>query len=331
MTQNIFPKTDGLALYASEANNMIKTKGLITRLANPLPIQTGFTTYNEGNNTIIEYYQSPNAGSVTNLTHNTNVDEYFSVADGAYELITDNYYLDSNATRCSAFFDYNIYKEISETDQTSTRAGGIDDTDNSAQLNGEKVVYTKFKLYCCEDGIGTSITAIKLTDGTLTSDIITYTPVGSGTGKNSTVYGYIKLIIDTTNHRVKYNVVGEERIEAVFSGAAGVTYIYYRDINTFGEIDTSTWDGDIYLQTSAISANGTYATLYYIRAEKLNPTTTAVISVSSNGGVTWNALDSNYSITDFTAAGANIKAKIAGTLAAGEGINIKGVILKPEP
>jgi len=332
MTEGVFPKTNGQELYASEVNAFNKSIVSYT-IGNNFAINVaGAKGYNECDNTIMELFSDDTAASKTNLTHSTARDEYYSITDGAYELITDAYETEDNCTKCGVYFDYGIYKELSETTLTSSISGTGTDSDNGADIIGEKYIFGQFYINATGIGGGSSTAAIRLTDGTSTSTIITISQSSaSGTSNNLKATGFYKIINNTTTKLAKIFIWYYRDTTKNVTDDEYYYYITY----SYSEIDYSGWgSSNLYLQTYATAtetggSNDTAsANIYYQRAYKQNPSTTATISVSADGG-------SNYTeVTNGTvawlSAGNNFKAKISGTLAANEGINIKKVILRPE-
>lgn len=324
MTEGNLIKIDGDILYASEIVEMSKSLKSYTEANNFQLIQNGAMGYNEIDNTYMELFKADTAGSTTNLTMDTTTEEYYSTTPGAYELITESYETEDNCDRCYCFFDYSIYKVISETDLTSSiSASSGTDTDNSSDIISEKSLLLKYYISASSSS-GNAESQIRITDGTNYATIISDAVQADDNGNKK---GFIKIINDTTNKKIKYFIFSRYYF---YNSYGSGDYAYYIDNVDYGEVDYSTWGSNLYLQTYAYAqTTGTVvSTIYYIRAYKQNPTTDATIEISSDNG-------SNYKeITNGTYAiltsGNQFKAKISGTLASGEGITIKKVILKPE-
>jgi len=336
MTEGTFPKINGDATYASEVNGFNNGVVGFTKGNNFDWVFSGARAYNELDNTYCEVFSGDTAGSTTNLTHNTAVDEYFSVADGAYELITDSYKTESNCTKCYVWFDYALYKELNETDTTSTQSGGDGtDTDNVYDIKSEKVVTIKYGINI-ENGADTSTdmyARIRLYDGSNSSSLLAISNTSAHNEYDYSINGVMKIYHDSTAKLFKF----QNTYETIFSEetSGGDNYgTYYRLTNSMGEIDYTAWGSpaNIYLQTYAQLANydtdgSATATVYYARAYKQNPSSTVVVSVSSDGGSNYYTVSNGSVIT--VPSGSDFKAKITGTLAASEGITIKRVIIKP--
>ena len=314
-----FPKADGDYIYGTEVNNMIKSLGANVRhsIWTDYDDNISIFDYNDNDGLIYEIFHSDVAETTTNLTHLSAINEYYSVTDGAYLLQTKTYLTDSNATAGICGYDYEVYKEITETNLESYTTGNVPaDIDLSSDLAGYKQVNIKYKLqtYGYSGSSSYSTSRIYLTDDNGHSQLVDEIAENRGTYTNR---GSVKIYFDITN-----NIIYWDLLRLIFDGTVS---------RTRSSVDISAWDATIYLQTSADTGedtNTSRSTIYYQRSYKPVPTTTAVVSISSDDGTTWDIVPNN-GYTKFTAGGTEITTKIAGTIAADEGIMIKKYYIKP--
>jgi hypothetical protein len=329
MTENVFPKVKGSKLYASESNAFNQAVLGYTKGNNDNLFIEGMNLFELGDNTFLEPYETDIAVTKTNLTHSTDRDEYYSVTDGAYELATNDYYTEDNCTKAYVFVDYNIYKELDETTLTSAAApsSGSSETitnDGTVDLYDIKSVYFLFYFKNLMGATASSAgNRLRVSDGSGSySNIITL----SGARQDTKYYrGFCKLYNDTSNKLLKGYLVYEYDY---FDTDDDDTF--YRNYFSPVAINYSAYS-NLYLNTYAsatrdsTSATAT-TTIYGYRAYKQNPSTTAVISVSSDGGSNYTTVSNGSMVS--VPSGNQFKVKLAGTLAANEGISIKRVIIK---
>lgn len=250
-------------------------------------------------------------GNISNQINKVYNTSYTSA--GAYSEETMNYPLTTSTNRIFSFWDYKLFKVIDETGISRASGDAVGSTTDTNDLIAEKVVWFNFLL----TQIGTGGIYVRLSDGTNEVDIF-----GHDTGDDYYVTdGKICLRINTTDdlvHADIYYNLGDNNNTS--DGDASVAFIH-----TSTEIDISTLTGgNIYLAIYKQSGTSS-GSITTIRGESSSYTSTVTEALSTDDGSTYTSGDFSYEVSSAT----QIKAKLSGTIAAGEGIEIWNNIIYP--
>ena len=337
--EGVFPKSDGDNIkYSSEINAMVKSVRSYTIGNENNLFFNGINKYNLNDGVFFESYETDIAASTTNLTHSTILNEYYSITPGAFELISNTYYSEDDCEKCFSFIDFSFYKVLEEAtiESTATNAPigdppyGEDTDDGAIDLVDIKSIFLNFYINAdsgTDDNDGSNIGRLRISDGA--GNYINIFSISSSRYIHQTAKGYLKLYNDVANKKLIGYACYELYYENNNSNSDNEIQ-YYRNHFISLSVDYSTFNtGNLYINTYAFSRSGSTQTrIYGYRAYKQNPSSAATTKVSSDGGSTWEEVY-NGAMVNVT-AGNQFKAKISGTLAAGEGISIKRVIIKPE-
>lgn len=254
-----------------------------------------------------------NFATTTNLS-TLNGGNVSSHTAGAYEAETGDIYFIDSSTEYYVQADYNIFKAIRTSTLSSTAPSpGSDSDDDSTDLVNEKVVWFGFNM-----GNGDGSSTVVLTDGS--NDVTLYSS-SSGGSANQAVDGVIKLHFDYANDQV-YVIRNIEQ-------SSGADEISQSRISCDLVDISSLTGGNYYIGTKATAGAGGSGdcSVYYIRSSKSSPSTTATLTISGDGGSTDDSV-TNGSVGNLTSTSQRCSVKLAGTIAAGEGIEINNITIR---
>lgn len=296
--------SDGNILYSEDLNDTLNATLISGENSNL--IQSINHTGNKGDtNLIINKCDSTgDFDSSTNLTSDEGV--IYSVTDGAFSLETMGIPLYNATTTGFSRWNYTVFDEIKET----TLSGDSTDTND---LSSYKKFWIRYKLFCNQTS---DIPEIKLTDGS--NSVLIKSISASISLKTQT--GLMVFFLDWSNKKVYV----QDYYTYLYLATSGTPYAYY--INKYNNfiVDISAITGSaLYLQT--VKPTDTVVEVYNIRGKSSSPSTTVSTYLSADNGS--NYTEGNSYFSGMT-SGSNLKAKISGTIASNEGIEINQHVMK---
>lgn len=339
MTEGSYPKVDGDVYYGTEVNYTLQRSAL-AKMGVLRTAQWGQSWLVPVTGNFFDNFSSDTATTKTGLTLRANgyLGEYTKATAGAYSYISQGILIDSNATWGYTLFDYEIFTVIDECDNSSLSATNFPTSTNCTEgtngiavakngalitkdLSGIKVINFLFSLSCTAVAGAASVLLFR-DSGANTATVLTANGGGGGgAALDEQKYAECTVYLDWANKKCWYNISAYEQSNPSGTQAGG----YIRSYTKTVYLSLAGWATfSISITTTDVSTAS--ATFSYMRAGLTSPTTTSTISLSADNGSNFTTTG-NGTPCKLGTAGTTLQAKIAGTVATGEVISIKGMQL----
>jgi hypothetical protein len=285
---------------------------------------------------------------IKGLTTSTNLvsrDKHYAAGTaGTYTLQSRGILLDSAGSTLVAGVDYDVWGIIDELDNGSISSdtftsGGTTCSESTDGITVPQAssFYTKdmstlatgfyLKYYSFAAAVAGAALQFGIYDapGTASAIVSVTGTGGGGNAQTETQLGELYINLDWNNRRAKLKNIYTFTRDSLVSGNASVCRSQREVVDS--EIDLTGWTNFKFYMTTSNHANCTQ-TLYFIRKEKTNASSSIEVTASANGGNTF-FKGMNGGVFDCTGApGTCMVVKATGTIAGtAEVIAFKGLIL----